>query len=169
MCKSFVKEKKERIKGRNIQVVINGQSPKPSPIQGSVHRIQYLTQFCGTSTLVTFWGSYQQWQHMLMTAHSRSYCRLASQRAVSELNRQLRLVEWGRVAGQLCSGEHADDVHLTVTSCLSSRLRTGALRRQQSDPRAHQDTGNGRRLLPSFRSPCFYSCSPDFSTCVCPA
>ena len=80
-------------------MVSNGQKSKPCPIQVSVPQGSVLGPI-----LWNFYNDDLLWQLSTVAAYaddctlSRSYCRLDSQRAVSELNRQLRLVEeWGRV------------------------------------------------------------------------
>uniref|UniRef100_A0A0P4VX79 Uncharacterized protein n=1 Tax=Scylla olivacea TaxID=85551 RepID=A0A0P4VX79_SCYOL len=85
------------LQGRTLRVVINGQASQPLPIQASVPQ--------GSVLGPILWNIYiddllRQIPTLLAYADdcslSRSYCRSDSQRAVRELNRQLRLVmEWG--------------------------------------------------------------------------
>ena len=117
------------LRGKTLQVVINGQSSRPSPIQASVPQ--------GSVLGPNLWNiciDDLPRQLSIEAAYaddctlSHSYCRLDSQRAVSELNRQTGRGVEKSVAGQLCSGEDAGDGHLTVPRCFSSCLRTGVFR-----------------------------------------
>ena len=90
---------KDYLQGRTLQVVINGQTSGPSPVEASVPQ--------GSVLGPILWNIYiddllQQLTTVAAYADdctlSRTYCRPDSQRAVRELNRQLRLVEqWGEM------------------------------------------------------------------------
>ena len=87
------------LQDRTLQVVVNGQSSKPSPVRASVPQ--------GSVLGPVLWNIYvddllQQLSSVTAYADdctlSRSYCRPDSRRAVTELNKQLRMVEqWGEL------------------------------------------------------------------------
>ena len=125
------------LQGRTLQVVINGQSSRPFPIQALVPQGSVLGPILWNISIDGFL--------------------LDSQRAVRELNRQLRLVEeWGRVW----------QVNFALEK---SCLRTSVLWGQMFAARgAHQGPGNGHGPLPAFRSPCCCRCSTLFNKVEAP-
>ena len=87
------------LQDRTLQVVVNGQSSRPSPVRASVPQ--------GSVLGPVLWNVYiddllRQLSSVVAYADdctlSRSYCRLDSRRAINELNKQLRVVEqWGEL------------------------------------------------------------------------
>ena len=116
------------LRGRTLHVVVNGQSSGPSPVQASVPQ--------GSVLGPILWNVYiddllRQLSTVAAYADdctiSRAYCRPDSQRAVRELNRQLRLVEqWGE-RWQVCFAPEKTQAMVISRSPGASQAVTGQL------------------------------------------